>query len=38
VGELVTDLFLERDSFMDPHPFRADRFRDAEVLSEVHII
>jgi sarcosine oxidase, subunit beta len=38
VGELITDLFLERDSFMDPHPFRADRFRDAEALSEVHII
>jgi glycine/D-amino acid oxidase-like deaminating enzyme len=38
VGELVTDLFLERDSFMDPCPFRADRFRDAEALSEVHII
>jgi sarcosine oxidase, subunit beta len=38
VGELVADLFLERDSFMDPHPFRADRFRDAEALSEVHII
>jgi sarcosine oxidase, subunit beta len=38
MGELVTDLFLERDSFMDPHPFRADRFRDAEALSEVHII
>jgi sarcosine oxidase subunit beta len=38
VGELITDLFLERDSFMDPRPFRADRFRDAEVLSEVHII
>jgi sarcosine oxidase, subunit beta len=38
VGELVTDLFLERDSFMDSHPFRADRFRDAEALSEVHII
>jgi sarcosine oxidase, subunit beta len=38
VGELVTDVFLERDSFMDPHPFRADRFRDAEALSEVHII
>jgi sarcosine oxidase subunit beta len=38
VGELITDLFLERDSFMDPHPFRADRFDDAEVLSEVHII
>jgi sarcosine oxidase subunit beta len=38
VGELVTDLFLERDSFMDPHPFRADRFRDAEALREVHII
>jgi sarcosine oxidase, subunit beta len=38
VGELVTDLFLERDSFMDPRPFRADRFRDAEALSEVHII
>jgi len=38
VGELVTDLYLERDSFMDPHPFRADRFRDAEALSEVHII
>ena len=38
VGELVTDLFLQRDSFMDPCPFRADRFRDAEALSEVHII
>jgi sarcosine oxidase subunit beta len=38
VGELVTDLFLERDSFMDPSPFRADRFRDAQLLSEVHII
>jgi sarcosine oxidase, subunit beta len=38
VGELVTDLFLERDSFMDPHPFRLDRFHDAEALSEVHII
>jgi sarcosine oxidase, subunit beta len=38
VGELVTDLFLERDSFMDPRPFRADRFSDAEALSEVHII
>ena len=38
VGELVADLYLERDSFMDPHPFRADRFRDAEALSEVHII
>jgi sarcosine oxidase subunit beta len=38
VGVLVTDLFLERDSFMDPQPFRADRFRDAEALSEVHNI
>jgi glycine/D-amino acid oxidase-like deaminating enzyme len=34
----ITDLFLERDSFMDPHPFRAERFGDAEALSEVHII
>jgi hypothetical protein len=31
-------LLLERDSFMDPRPFRVDRFRDAEALSEVHII
>jgi glycine/D-amino acid oxidase-like deaminating enzyme len=38
VGELVTDLFLERNSFMDPHPFRAERFLDAEALSETHII
>lgn len=38
VGELVTDLFLERESFMDPNPFRADRFRNAEALREVHII
>jgi sarcosine oxidase, subunit beta len=38
VGELVTDLFLDRDSFMDPRPFRADRFSDAEALREVHII
>jgi proline dehydrogenase len=37
VGELVTDLFLERDSFMDPHPFRADRLREAEALREAHI-
>jgi sarcosine oxidase subunit beta len=38
VGELVADLFLERESFIDPHPFRAERFREAEALSEVHII
>jgi len=31
-------LFLERNSFMDPRPFRADRFRDPEALSEFHII
>jgi sarcosine oxidase, subunit beta len=38
VGELITDLFLQRDSLLDLRPFRADRFRDAEALSEVHII
>jgi glycine/D-amino acid oxidase-like deaminating enzyme len=38
VGELITDLFLQRDPLLDLRPFRADRFRDAEALSEVHII
>jgi sarcosine oxidase subunit beta len=38
VGELMADLYLGRDSFMDPTPFSADRFARAAVLSELHII
>ena len=39
VGELVRDLYLDRESFMDPAPFSADRFADhGALLHEVHII
>ena len=39
VGELVRDLYLGRDSFLDPAPFSAARFgeRDARI-AELHII
>lgn len=39
VGELVRDIYLERESFMDPAPFSASRFAGLRpVLAEVHII
>lgn len=39
VGELVRDLYLERESFMDPQPFSASRFAGLlPALAEVHII
>ncbi|WP_150462148.1 NAD(P)/FAD-dependent oxidoreductase [Nesterenkonia ebinurensis] len=39
VGELITDLYLGRESFMDATQFSADRFMNAEsVLHEVNII
>lgn len=39
VGELIRDLYLGRESFLDPAPFSARRFSgDRSVLSELHII
>jgi sarcosine oxidase, subunit beta len=39
VGEIITDLYLGREPFMDPTPFSADRFADDRaLLREVHII
>lgn len=38
VGEIVRDLYLDREPFLDPSPFRADRFETASRLHEVHII
>jgi sarcosine oxidase subunit beta len=38
VGEIVRDLYLERDPFMDPTPFSADRFGTGALLREIHII
>ncbi|HEY5847643.1 MAG TPA: FAD-binding oxidoreductase [Microlunatus sp.] len=39
VGEIIRDLYLDREPFMDPAPFSADRFRDERSLfHEVHII
>lgn len=39
VGEIVRDLYLGREPFMDPAPFSADRFRsDGSLFHEVHII
>lgn len=38
VGEIVRDLYLDREPFMDPAPFSADRFATGSMLSEVHII
>ncbi|MBX3029603.1 MAG: FAD-binding oxidoreductase [Chloroflexi bacterium] len=39
VGELVRDLHLGRDSFLDPAPFSTERFRDQDTrITELHII
>lgn len=39
VGEIMRDLYLGRESFMDPSTFSADRFNnDAALVREVHII
>lgn len=38
VGEVVRDLFLDREPFLDPTPLHADRFAAAAPLREVHII
>jgi sarcosine oxidase, subunit beta len=39
VGEIIRDLYLDREPFMDPTPFSADRFTEARSLfHEVHII
>jgi sarcosine oxidase, subunit beta len=38
VGEMVRDLYLEREPFMDPVPFSAARFGQGSLLREVHII
>jgi sarcosine oxidase subunit beta len=38
VGEIVRDLYLDREPFMDPTPFSADRFATDRLLREVHII
>jgi len=38
VGEIVRDLYLDREPFMDPAPFSADRFAADRLLREVHII
>ena len=39
VGELVRDLYLERESFLDAAPFSADRFAGTQArLAELHII
>jgi sarcosine oxidase subunit beta len=39
VGEIIRDLYLGHEPFMDPAPFSADRFaRSGNLLSEVHII
>lgn len=39
VGEIIRDLYLGQEPFMDPAPFSADRFTDAGALfHEVHII
>ena len=39
VGEIVRDLYLNREPFMDPTAFSADRFSDhGSLLHEVHII
>ena len=38
VGEIVRDLYLDREPFMDPTPFSADRFAADRLLREVHII
>ncbi|MDN5805090.1 MAG: sarcosine oxidase subunit beta, partial [Microlunatus sp.] len=39
VGEIVRDLYLGREPFLDPAPMSADRFTgDGNLLREVHII
>jgi sarcosine oxidase subunit beta len=38
VGELIRDLYLDREPFMDPSPFSANRFSTGNLLDEVHII
>ena len=38
VGEIVRDLYLDRDPFMDPTAFSADRFGTGALLTEIHII
>lgn len=39
VGELIRDIYLERDSFLDPTSFSAGRFAGEEArLAELHII
>lgn len=39
VGEIIRDLYLDREPFLDPAPFSAARFSDARsLLHEVHII
>jgi sarcosine oxidase, subunit beta len=39
VGEIIRDLYLERDPFLDPRPFSADRFGgQGSPIHEVHII
>jgi sarcosine oxidase, subunit beta len=38
VGEIIRDLYLGREPFVDPAPFSADRFASERLLTEVHII
>lgn len=39
VGEIVRDLYLDREPFLDPAPFSANRFSDdGSLFHEVHII
>ena len=38
VGEIVRDLYLGREPFMDPTPFSAARFAAGSMIDEVHII
>jgi glycine/D-amino acid oxidase-like deaminating enzyme len=39
VGEIIRDLYLDREPFLDPTPFSADRFGDSgSLFHEVHII
>src|SRR5699024_6097256 len=40
VGELVADMYLSQESFMDPTPFSVNRFSEADLTAtrELHII
>lgn len=38
VGEIVRDLYLDRETIIDVRPFSADRFDHGALLKEVHII